>query len=205
MVNNQYVMSQVKKLQTGGSSPKTYGHLIVDGIDYGNSEELYNAFANHARSQGLNQGEFYDQWLTALRNGQDVVFGNGNTVNMQPENMSTKRAGKRSGWTKFWDDTFDTRRNHFSDAIATARGFTFVPQEKAKKEASKASHYNNQASFDYQGTGDKAVYQKDNPGNLAIIKRFGSYLDWLENPDTWVETNQFSTAPTDEQTQALKA
>ena len=55
-------MSQiVKKLQTGGSSPKTYGHLWVDGIDYGNSEEVYNAFANHARSQGLNQGEFYDQ------------------------------------------------------------------------------------------------------------------------------------------------
>lgn len=124
---------------------------------------------------------------------------------MKPEDMSASRASKRSGWTKFWDDTFDTRRNHFSDAIATARGFTFTPQEKAKKETSKASHYNKQASFDYQGTGDKAVYQKDNPGNLAIIKRFGSYLDWLENPDTWVETNQFSTAPTDEQTQALKA
>jgi len=30
-------------------------------------------------------------------------------------------------------------------------------------------------------------------------------LDWLENPDTWTETNQFSTAPTEEQTQALKA
>ncbi len=54
-------MSQVKKLQTGGNTPKQYGHLIVDGIDYGNSEELYNAFARHAKAQHINQGEFYDQ------------------------------------------------------------------------------------------------------------------------------------------------
>lgn len=119
--------------------------------------------------------------------------------------MSAKRAGKRSGWTKFWDDTFDTRRNHFSDAIATARGFTFAPQEKAKKESSKTSHFNDRASFDYNGEGDEATYSTDNPGNLGIVKRFGSYLDWLENPNTWNETNQFSTAPTADQTQALKA
>lgn len=54
-------MAQYKKLLEGEKIPKTYGHLWVDGIDYGNSEEVYNAFANHARSQGLNQGEFYDQ------------------------------------------------------------------------------------------------------------------------------------------------
>ena len=57
-------MSQVKKLQNGGKTQETtkkYGHLIVDGIDYGNSEELYNAFARHAHAQDLNQGQFYDQ------------------------------------------------------------------------------------------------------------------------------------------------
>lgn len=129
-------MSQVKKLQTGGNTPKQYGHLIVDGIDYGNSEELYNAFARHAKAQHINQGEFYDQWLTALRNGQDVTFGNGNTVNLKPDAMTDKRAGKRSNWTKFWDDTFDTRRNHFSDAIATARGFTFTATPETPKQKS---------------------------------------------------------------------
>ena len=67
-------MSQVKHYKTGGvvkaengtkteeqKATKTYGHLIIDGIDYGNSEDVYNAFAQHARNQGLSQGQFYDQ------------------------------------------------------------------------------------------------------------------------------------------------
>lgn len=102
-------MSQIHKLKNGSvikaekGTPSTpepkqsqYGHLWVDGIDYGNSEDLYKAFAAHAHSQKLNQGEFYDQWLKALRNGQDVIFGNGNTVNLLPENMTPRRAGERS-------------------------------------------------------------------------------------------------------------
>lgn len=98
----KYKQGSTVKAEKGTSNvPKepeksTYGHLWVDGIDYGNSEEVYNAFAQHARSQNLNQGEFYNQWLRALRSGQDVIFGNGNTVNMTPEDMSQRRAGKRS-------------------------------------------------------------------------------------------------------------
>ncbi len=86
----------MKKFQEGGKSTKQYGHLIINGIDLGNSEEMYNAFARHAQRQDIKQGKFYDQWLEMLRNGEDVEFGNGNTVNAKPNDMSERRAGERS-------------------------------------------------------------------------------------------------------------
>lgn len=169
------------------NSEKEYGHLIVDGIDYGNSEDVYNAFAQHARNQGLNQGEFYDQWLTALRNGQDVVFGNGNTVNMKPENMSDRRAGRRSGWTRFWDDTFDTRRNHFSDAVATARRFTFTPQEKVETPKTKKDFDTSTITLNYNPdpkNKKKQIWSNTHADNQRAIQRVSDALAWMLNPDT---------------------
>lgn len=190
-------MGQVKKILTASAGTKdvtssegnntqekTYGHIWVDGIDYGNSEDVYNAFAQHARSQSLNQGEFYDQWLTALRNGEDVVFGNGNTVNMRPEDMSASRAGKRSGWTKFWDDTFDTRRNHFSDAIATARRFTFTP--KVEKPVEKSAFDTSEIILNYNEDPKKKghrIWSTGHADNQRAIQRVSDAIAGLNDPD----------------------
>lgn len=186
----KFLNGSVIKAEEGNKSPesqRTYGHIWVDGIDYGNSEDVYNAFAQHARNQGLNQGEFYDQWLTALRNGQDVVFGNGNTVNMKPEDMSASRAGKRSGWTKFWDDTFDTRRNHFSDAIATARRFTFVPKKvEEPAPAGKKAFDTTEILLDYNDDPNKKghkIWSSTHQNNLAAVKRVADVIAGLNDPD----------------------
>ena len=197
-------MSQVRKLQKGGNTPKEekqYGHLWVDGIDLGNSEEVYNAFANYAKNQALNQGKFYDQWLTALRNGQDVVFGNGNTVNLKPEGMSEKRAGERSNWRRFWDDTFNTERNQFSDAVATARRFTYTKPSETK---SVKEYDNYHGVYDWD-TKDGKSYYSNNPGNLALDKRFEEYLNWLEDTENWESANKFKNVPTDARLAGLKA
>ena len=54
-------MSQVRKLLKGQNIPKyKYGHLIIDGIDYGNSEDVYKQFAEHAKLQNPSQGASYD-------------------------------------------------------------------------------------------------------------------------------------------------
>lgn len=164
---------------------KKYGHLWVDGTDYGNSEELYNAFAQYARGQALNQGQFYDQWLTALRNGQDIVFGNGNTVNMVPDDMSERRAGKRSNWTKFWDDTFNTRRNQFSDAIATARRFTFVPTTVSPK--SKSEFDTSEIILNYNDDPKKKghkIWSVGHADNQRAIQRVADALAGLKDPDS---------------------
>lgn len=185
-------MAQVKnilKMENGDKTPapkqeKKYGHLWVDGIDYGNSEEIYNAFANYARSQNLNQGEFYDQWLNALRSGQDVVFGNGNTVNMKPDDMSAKRAGKRSGWTRFWDDTFDTRRNHFSDAVATARRFTFAP--KIETPVEKSPFDTSEIILNYNDDPNKKghrIWSTGHADNQRAIQRVSDAIAGLKDPD----------------------
>ncbi|MBO7693415.1 MAG: hypothetical protein J6T10_12365 [Methanobrevibacter sp.] len=47
----------MRKLQSGGKP--TYGHIIIDGIDYGNSEETYRQFSEHAKLQDPRQGEAY--------------------------------------------------------------------------------------------------------------------------------------------------
>jgi len=184
-------MSQAKilKMQEGNKTPapkqeKQYGHLWVDGVDYGNSEDVYNAFAQYARGQNLDQGEFYDQWLNALRSGQDVVFGNGNTVNMKPEDMSAKRAGKRSGWTKFWDDTFDTRRNKFSDAIATARRFTYTP--KVEKPTEKSAFDTSEIILNYNEDPKKKghrIWSTGHADNQRAIQRVADVISGLKDPD----------------------
>ena len=192
-------MSQIRKFKNGSvfkeqnggkdtpkpdEQPKKYGHLWVDGIDYGDSEDVYNAFAAHARSQNLNQGEFYDQWLRALRSGEDVVFGNGNTVNVHPEDMTEKRAGKRSNWARFWDDTFDTRRNQFSDAIATARRFTFTPKVEVPK--GKAAFDTSKIELDYNDDPKKKGHRVWSTGateNQRAIQRVTDALAGLADPD----------------------
>lgn len=198
-------MAQVKKLSGGETIPKKYGHLIIDGIDLGNTEEVYNAFARHAKTQNLNQGRFYDQWLTKLRNGEDVVFGNGNTVNIKPDNMSEKKAGERGIWRMFWDDTFDTDRNHFSDAIATARTFSFTPKTEKEADPKKTPRWNKKYNFDYNGNGKDAYYNASHPGNLAVRDRFNYYLDWLENEEEWEKANSFMETLNDGEKVGLRA
>lgn len=193
-------MSQVKKLQNGGKTQETtkkYGHLIVDGIDYGNSEELYNAFAGHAHAQDLNQGQFYDQWLAALKNGEDVVFGNGNTVNLKPVDMSEARAGKRNNWRRFWDDTFDTERNHFSDAIYTARGFTFNPKPEEKKpEPTKKDFDLSKLVLDYNDSPDKKghkIWSVGSATNQRAKQRVTDAIAIMLNP----ENSEYNELPDD--------
>ena len=89
-------MSQVRKLQTGGTTNKTYGHLVIDGIDLGNSEDTYRQFSEHAKLQDPRQGEAYAKWLQDLREGRDVILDVDNTANSHPDSMSDERAGKRT-------------------------------------------------------------------------------------------------------------
>ena len=90
-------MSQVRKLLNGSNVPKyKYGHLIIDGIDLGNSEDVYKQFAQHAKLQDSGQGEAYSAWLQQLANGEDVILGADNSSNVHPEGMDDTRAGQRS-------------------------------------------------------------------------------------------------------------
>ena len=53
-------MSQVRKLLKGDKVSKyKYGHLIINGIDHGNSEDVYRQFAQYAKTQDPGQSEAY--------------------------------------------------------------------------------------------------------------------------------------------------
>lgn len=156
---------------TSTATPKKYGHLIIDGIDLGNSPEMIKAFAEHGKRQGLRQGKFYDRFINMLNNGEDVVFGLGNTVN-DTGGFSERRAKERSWANKVLGNAFNTDREQFSNAIYTARQFSWAP-----KPVDKTKHNNDSTSFDFDGKGDAAVYSQNNPGNLAISSRINPYLD----------------------------
>ena len=101
--------------------------------------------------------------------------------------MSASRAGKRSGWTKFWDDTFDTRRNHFSDAIATARRFTFVPKKVEEPvPAGKKAFDTTEILLDYNDDPNKKghkIWSSTHQNNLAAVKRVADVIAGLNDPD----------------------
>ena len=188
-------MSQVRKLQTGGKT--TYGHLIIDGIDHGNSEETYRQFSEHAKLQDSRQGAAYAKWLQDLREGKDVILDVDNTASSHPDDMSDKRAGNRSYLRKVFDDIGNTNRNVFSDAIYTAR--QFIP---VKTPVKKKSHSNDSSWFIFNGQNNK--YDPTAIGNLGINDRFNSYLDWL-SMDNWEDANEFTSKLTDQQKTNLKA
>lgn len=179
-------MSWVKKFQEGGKSTKQYGHLIINGIDLGNSEEMYNAFARHAQRQDIKQGKFYDQWLEMLRNGEDVEFGNGNTVNAKPNDMSEHRAGERSNWTRFWDDVFDTDRNQFSNAVATARKFNWAPLRTEETPVSKKDFDTSEIILNYNEDPKKKghrIWSTGHADNQRAIQRVSDAIAGLKDPD----------------------
>ena len=201
MTNLKFMnMSQVRKLlklQPGGTTPKTYGHLIIDGIDLGNSEDLYRQFAEHAKLQNAAYGPSYDAWLSKLRNGEDVILGIDNTSNVHPEGMSDAKAGARSTVGRVLGDIFDTERNRYSEAITSGRKFHYV-----KPKVKKTSNDNSVVNFVF--TGENPTYSEQDMTNLAINNRLNNYLDWLENPE-WENTNEFSNKLSDAQRSALRA
>ena len=190
-------MSQIRKLQTGGKTNSQYGHLIIDGIDYGNSKDVYEQFANYSKLQDSSQGKSYAKWLEQLANGEDVVFGVDNTSNFHPDNMSDDRSGNRSVLRKITDDLLNTDRNQYSEAIATARQFVPVITPKAKN-----SKYNDASNFVFVGETPK--YSKDDATNLALNERFEDYLNWLSD-ENWEKENAFTSSISNAQAAALKA
>ena len=188
-------MSQVRKLQSGGKP--TYGHIIIDGIDYGNSEETYRQFSEHAKLQDPRQGEAYAKWLSDLRNGQDVVLDVDNTVNSHPDSMSDERAGKRGFFRKVIDDVANTPRNAFSEAIYTARQFSPI-----KAPVKKTKHSNDSVAFVFNGENNR--YDENAMANIGIKDRINSYLDWLSN-DSWENENEFTSKLSDQQKANLRA
>ena len=191
-------MSQVRKLLKGQNIPQyKYGHLIIDGIDYGNSEDVYRQFAEHAKLQNPSQGASYDAWLRQLQNGEDVILGVNNSSNVKPDNVSESRAGQRTLLGKVVDDIFNTPRNNFSDATYTARQFVPIKTPKQKKFIS-----NDSASFVF--TGEEPKYSENDMNNSALADRFDDYLNWLSD-ELWEEDNQFSSKLSDSQKAGLKA
>lgn len=188
-------MSQVRKLQSGGKP--TYGHIIIDGIDYGNSEETYRQFSEHAKLQDPRQGEAYAKWLSDLRNGQDVVLDVDNTANSHPDSMSDERAGKRGFFRKVVDDIANTPRNAFSEAIYTARQFSPI-----KAPVKKTKHSNDSVAFVFNGENNR--YDENAMANIGIKDRINSYLDWLSN-DSWENENEFTSKLSDQQKANLRA
>lgn len=191
-------MSQVRKLLKGQNIPKyKYGHLIIDGIDYGNSEDVYKQFAEHAKLQNPSQGASYDAWLRQLQNGEDVILGVNNSSNVKPDNVSESRARQRTLLGKVVDDIFNTPRNNFSDATYTARQFVPIKTSKQKKSIS-----NDSTSFVF--TGEEPKYSENDMNNLALKDRFDNYLNWLSD-ELWEEDNQFTSKLSDSQKAGLKA
>ena len=163
-------MSQVRKLKNGGIQKYKYGSIIIDGINYGNSEEVYRQFAEHAKLQDPRQGAAYDAMLQQLQNGEDLILGVDNSSNTHSTEITDAQAGQRSTIGKVIDDIFDTKRNRNSEANYTARQFRPVTTPAEKKR-----HTNNAINFAF--TGENGKYNEGDMNNLGIKDRFNSYLD----------------------------
>ena len=191
------IMSQVRKLKNGGVPKYKYGSIIIDGINYGNSEDTYRQFANYLSVQDPRQGPAHDAMLQQLQRGEDLVLGVGNSSNTYDPRLTEAQAGQRSTVKKVFDDIFDTTSNRNSEANYTARQFRPIEAPKTKKR-----HTNDAVNFVFRGELNK--YDKDDFANKGINDRFDSYLDWLSN-ENWDEDNEFTSALSDQQKANLRA
>ena len=174
-------MSQVKKLQKGGS-------LTIDGKRYEATPELIQALSSHLKSYGESAAPLAG--LTkALMNGQDVVYDSvGNTISGMNEQWTgiDSTADKRrevgaSRWRKGLQALFNTDPHRFRNALTYLSGFTYNDKPTESSTTSNLTDiYGDKTWYEWgEDENGNTILLKDSAKNRGIDSRIKAIADYF--------------------------
>ena len=174
-------MSQVKKLQKGGS-------LTIDGKRYEATPELIQALSSHLKSYGESAAPLAG--LTkALMNGQDVIYDSvGNTISGMNEQWTgiDSTADKRrevgaSRWRKGLQALFNTDPHRFRNALTYLSGFTYNDKPTESSTTSNLTDiYGDKTWYEWgEDENGNTILLKDSAKNRGIDSRIKAIADYF--------------------------
>ena len=195
-------MSQIRKLASGGNT--TWGKFTKDGVVYDlNDETVRNNVLNRLAASAGEYGDFYEQLLAPLRNGEDrsgdsisnrtdLVPGFSNVSDKTNRNLNstdrTIRQKKRDARRQ--NDTW-VSQNAIKNFLAAFQG----ANQDSKPSSDNLQTINNDLRvFDYdpENGGFLKNGDGDSIANSAIKNRLRYYFDYLSDNDSWNKAYKWS-------------
>ena len=172
-------MSQIRKLAGGGST--TWGKFTKDGVVYDlNDETVRNNVLNRLQTSAGEYGDFYEQLLAPLRNGEDR---SGDSISNRT-NLVSGFSNVSDGTNRNLNSTNRTTRQKKRDA--RRQNETSKTQEEIDNSI-RAFEYNSDGKFD-----------PNSIANKAIKNRLRYYYDYISDNDAWNKAYKWSN-PIDKQ------
>ena len=172
-------MSQVKKLQSGGS-------LTIDGKKYDATPEFIQALSEYLH--GYRDSAAPLAGLTAaLQRGENVTYDSiGNTITGMKGNWAgidekaeSKRQSGRSQWKRKWDATFNNDAHKFRNAVSLLAGFTYnTPTESVP--TNQKDIYGDRTWFKWNDNNQLISDASENLGINARLDAMAKYLGMSE-------------------------
>ena len=176
-------MSQVKKLQSGGS-------FTIDGIKYDATPEFINALTTHLKDTAGTDAQTLAGLSNALQNGQNLRYDSAsNTISGMDGIWSgiTQRQNERrktgaSTWRKFWDAQLDTDAHRFRNALSAIGSFHYQVPKEVEETPDLTNIYGDQTFYEYN-TDEKGnkTWLDNSSKNIGIEKRLADWTDYLSD------------------------
>lgn len=200
-------MSQVKKLQTGGS-------ITIDGIKYNATPEFINALTTHIGNVAGSDAQTLAGLTNALQNGENLTYNSAsNTITGMnglwggiSDRQNENRRANTSGWRKWWDAQFDTDAHRFRNALTAIGSFHWQPNDKKEDETSNLKDiYGDKTWYKYDVDKDGNKTWLDNAGeNIAIAQRLADVTSYLKDPEAGKKAYRLGSWYTPDRVAALQ-
>lgn len=201
-------MSQVRKFQDGGSSPKkTYGKFIIDGVEHEANEDFMKQFDSYLNGLEPKDRRFLGDVKTALSDGNTVeynsdtnrIFGVDDWSNLNDK--ETKKFSKvRSNLKRAIDATFGGNAEEARKAILKLGKFKYVePTPDDNRILISGGYRANNGVFDWNEK--KFSTGIDNNSLLSELSNIKDYLNSETREDAdkkYKWSNRFSKSDIDD-------
>lgn len=180
-------MSQVKKLQPGGTTPN--GKFRLNGREITGQFAL-DSLQAESNKIPIDERESFDAAMRAISDGNTVEYFNNNTIKITDKNgndisrnyIKSKGNESDSTFLRNWDATFNTASHRLKKGLERMAYVNMnTPEEKPKEAPSKTTLRRGYKWWDYDKDSEgNLVYRENGPGNqdrMAVLKGARTYFD----------------------------
>ncbi len=194
-------MSQVKKLQPGGTTP-IIGKFRRSGREITGQFAL-DSLQAEANKAAMDEREGLTAAIRAISDGNTVEYFADNAISITDKNgkdvssdyIKTKASTTDSTLKRTWDATFNNASHRFKKGLERMAYVNMdAPEEKPKETTNKTTLRRGYEWWDYDKDSEgNLVYRENGPGNqdrMAVLKGARTYFD---DKDVDTLKDRFST------------